>query len=446
MATCVPFQSQLSSILEVLVRSAVAQISKLVDEKCAFLHLEISRKQSENELLKRRLQTVESKNALLQQGYDKYLERGISMDNSSATVQGDIKFPDLLENSSAPFTVKEESPDDLWISPSALSTGSSAQFMTTSEGQRFEKNCQITQTEVSTAQKNMDISHTYNPSHHNMGQNFTVKTEKEENQAGFSQDSCQHSTRKLPQPNNMNNSDFSMEERSSQLWSSIMDGNEIDSSFPDFSSVVDEYSNTFSEQSEVVAKASTADQVQTQCNGVFNSEFSKDSSQMANFQTGIPNNLHNTHLQERENNDRPTVNQGISIFDSSNYSSQQNFQNKTITTMRGYTCMQCGKTFGRLHQFKLHQQSHRRKRAFWCTVCGKSFMCSSHLRIHHRTHTGEKPFGCSVCGKRFTQQSSLRVHQRTHSGERPYSCSDCGKTFILMHHLKRHKVIHTYNG
>uniref|UniRef100_A0A8C8E1S1 C2H2-type domain-containing protein n=1 Tax=Oryzias sinensis TaxID=183150 RepID=A0A8C8E1S1_9TELE len=112
---------------------------------------------------------------------------------------------------------------------------------------------------------------------------------------------------------------------------------------------------------------------------------------------------------------------------------------------RGYTCSQCGKAFSRLHQFKLHQQSHKRKRAFWCAVCGKSFQCSSHLSIHHRTHTGEKPYGCGQCGKRFTQQSSLRVHQRTHSGERPYSCAQCGKTFILMHHLKRHKIIHTYS-
>uniref|UniRef100_A0A3Q0S9K3 C2H2-type domain-containing protein n=1 Tax=Amphilophus citrinellus TaxID=61819 RepID=A0A3Q0S9K3_AMPCI len=112
---------------------------------------------------------------------------------------------------------------------------------------------------------------------------------------------------------------------------------------------------------------------------------------------------------------------------------------------RCYSCSQCGKSFSRLHQFKLHQQSHKRKRAFWCTVCGKSFQCSSHLSIHHRTHTGEKPYGCGQCGKRFTQQSSLRVHQRTHSGERPYSCSQCGKTFILMHHLKRHRIIHTYS-
>uniref|UniRef100_A0A8C9ZZB9 C2H2-type domain-containing protein n=1 Tax=Sander lucioperca TaxID=283035 RepID=A0A8C9ZZB9_SANLU len=127
----------------------------------------------------------------------------------------------------------------------------------------------------------------------------------------------------------------------------------------------------------------------------------------------------------------------------------QHFDNRQLQSSLGHVArlllLALRKTFGRLHQFKLHQQSHKRKRAFWCTVCGKSFQCSSHLSIHHRTHTGEKPYGCGQCGKRFTQQSSLRVHQRTHSGERPYSCSLCGKSFILMHHLKRHRIIHTYS-
>uniref|UniRef100_A0A672JP80 C2H2-type domain-containing protein n=1 Tax=Salarias fasciatus TaxID=181472 RepID=A0A672JP80_SALFA len=68
MATCIPFQTQLSSIMEVLVKAAVAEISKLVDDKCAFLHLEISRKQSENEMLKRKLLMMERRNAQLQLG------------------------------------------------------------------------------------------------------------------------------------------------------------------------------------------------------------------------------------------------------------------------------------------------------------------------------------------------------------------------------------------
>lgn len=69
MATCVPFQTQLSSIMEVLVKAAVMEISKLVDDKCAFLHLEISRKQSEIEMLRRKVLTTESRNAQLQRGF-----------------------------------------------------------------------------------------------------------------------------------------------------------------------------------------------------------------------------------------------------------------------------------------------------------------------------------------------------------------------------------------
>lgn len=67
MATCIPFQSQLSSIMEVLVKAAVAEISKLVDDKCAFLHHEISRKQSEIDALRRKLLLMEGESAPPQQ-------------------------------------------------------------------------------------------------------------------------------------------------------------------------------------------------------------------------------------------------------------------------------------------------------------------------------------------------------------------------------------------
>lgn len=68
--------------MEVLVKAAVAEISKLVDDKCAFLHLEISRKQSENESLKRKLLMMENKNAELQRGFGKMLNSSIRAFNS----------------------------------------------------------------------------------------------------------------------------------------------------------------------------------------------------------------------------------------------------------------------------------------------------------------------------------------------------------------------------
>ncbi|XP_039999567.1 zinc finger protein 160-like isoform X2 [Xiphias gladius] len=463
--------------MEVLVKAAVAEISKLVDEKCAFLHLEISRKQSEIEMLKRKLLMMENKNAQLHRGFENYMDRGTDVGSNCPHPTGDVKFRET-EEATVSFTIKEESPDEpLWISDAAGPIGSAVHYPNPGnapESQQLEEDRQLNPSEVARL-KTSEFGDLYNSGQHTGdigGLHFTVKTEKEEDRSGFSQDGCQHGAGKQTQLA----VDFSMDERENQLWSSIIEGNDIDAGFPDFSSVVEEYSNTFPDHSDthVVSNTSKLTSVQQSssqrpCNGIYNSEYPKDAPQSSNFQTRPQSALsqqdgqkeqiysqrnapHVAHPRQPDEHperdaaagDRPVVTHSHNAFTPSSYHTHAPGR-PFPGGARGYVCLQCGKTFGRLHQFKLHQQSHKRKRAFWCTVCGKSFQCSSHLSIHHRTHTGEKPYGCGQCGKRFTQQSSLRVHQRTHSGERPYSCSQCGKTFILMHHLKRHRIIHTYS-
>ncbi|KAM3604986.1 uncharacterized protein V6R79_019025 [Siganus canaliculatus] len=474
MATCVPFQTQLSSIMEVLVKAAVTEISKLVDDKCAFLHLEISRKQSENEMLKRKLVLMENKSAQLQRGFENYMDRGTDVGSNCPHPTGDIKFPDI-EDAAVSFTIKEESPDEsLWIGDSSGPISSALQYsnpVNAPDSQQLEESRQLSQSEVA-RQKASEFGDLYGSGQlagDISGLQFTVKTEKEEGRSGFSQDGCQHSAGKQTQLA----ADFSIDERENQLWSSIIEGNEIDAGFPDFSSVVEEYSNTFPDHSDVhvvsnTVKSASVPQLssQRQCNGVYNNEYQKDVPQSSGFQPrpqgsqsqpdrqkdqmySQRNCSHAAHLRQPDEDperDSAAAERQAATPSHNAFSAGGFPPHKALPGMsRSYFCSQCGKTFGRLHQFKLHQQSHKRKRAFWCTVCGKNFQCSSHLSIHHRTHTGEKPYGCGQCGKRFTQQSSLRVHQRTHSGERPYSCSLCGKTFILMHHLKRHRIIHTYS-
>lgn len=317
--------------------------------------------------------------------------------------------------------------------------------------------------------ENSEFSDSYNPAARAVGANglqFTIKTEKEEGRLMLRQDGCQHSAGKPAGAA----ADFSTEERENQLWSSIIEGADIDAGFPDFSSVVEEYSSAFPEQSDAANVAlnsgkSPQTSCQRPCNGIYRGEFSAPQlsdfpprTQAALSQQDKPkepvymqtNSSHAAPLrqlsEESERVTLPADRPAVAHPQNSFTTTSSFYTHKPLPGLaRGYTCSQCGKAFSRLHQFKLHQQSHKRKRAFWCAVCGKSFQCSSHLSIHHRTHTGEKPYGCGQCGKRFTQQSSLRVHQRTHSGERPYSCAQCGKTFILMHHLKRHKIIHTYS-
>uniref|UniRef100_A0A1A8MPC5 C2H2-type domain-containing protein n=1 Tax=Nothobranchius pienaari TaxID=704102 RepID=A0A1A8MPC5_9TELE len=70
-----------------------------------------------------------------------------------------------------------------------------------------------------------------------------------------------------------------------------------------------------------------------------------------------------------------------------------------------------------LNDSELHKTaaSHRVKEKWYiCPFCGKSFDRVSHLEIHQRIHTGEKPYTCDTCGKCFSQRSNLRTHQRTH--------------------------------
>lgn len=345
-------------------------------------------------------------------------------------------------------------------------TGSALQYpnpTNVSESQHLQESHQLSRLEVSGPQAS-EFGDTYSSSQRaadNSGLHFTVKAEKEEDQSGFSNDGCQHGAGKQAELA----ADFSMDERENHMWSSIIEGSDIEAGFPDFSSVVDEYSSMFADHSDTcnTTKLAGVRQLSSQRpnNGLCNSEFQKDTQQPSSFHPQGSqsqqnrqreqmyeqrNPSHMRHLDEEKDwegatEDRPRLLPSHTTFTPGGFPAH-----KSLSGMaRSYVCSQCGKTFGRLHQFKLHHQSHKRKRTFWCTVCGKNFQCSSHLSIHHRTHTGEKPYGCGQCGKRFTQQSSLRVHQRTHSGERPYSCTLCGKTFILMHHLKRHRIIHTHS-
>ncbi|KAJ8339847.1 hypothetical protein SKAU_G00344800 [Synaphobranchus kaupii] len=147
------------------------------------------------------------------------------------------------------------------------------------------------------------------------------------------------------------------------------------------------------------------------------------------------------------------------------------FQQSTLTEDRPFSCMQCGKSFVKLHdlkghervhtgekpfactqcdkcfsyfhQLKTHQRVHTGERPFTCTQCGKRFTQSSHIKRHQSVHTGEKRFICTLCGKRFSQSCGLKTHQAVHTGERPFSCSQCGKSFSILGNLLRHKIVHT---
>ncbi|GAA6233777.1 zinc finger protein with KRAB and SCAN domains 5-like [Lates japonicus] len=83
-----------------------------------------------------------------------------------------------------------------------------------------------------------------------------------------------------------------------------------------------------------------------------------------------------------------------------------------VTMERPYGCTSCTKRFFLESDLQKHMARHTREKPYTCLQCGKSFVCQSQLDIHRNVHTGERPFSCSVCNRRFSHPSNLKRHQK----------------------------------
>ncbi|XP_029969516.1 zinc finger and SCAN domain-containing protein 22-like [Salarias fasciatus] len=128
----------------------------------------------------------------------------------------------------------------------------------------------------------------------------------------------------------------------------------------------------------------------------------------------------------------------------SQFGQQQNVFPHAVS--KSLDCSFCGERFLNREDLIVHRASHTGESPVPCPMCGKSFVNKTTLTIHMRIHTGEKPYACSQCGKRFTQNGSLKIHMRTHSGEKPYICNQCPASFNNPSNLRRHMITHNSNG
>ncbi|XP_031670630.1 zinc finger protein 260-like isoform X1 [Oncorhynchus kisutch] len=118
---------------------------------------------------------------------------------------------------------------------------------------------------------------------------------------------------------------------------------------------------------------------------------------------------------------------------------------------RRHACNQCTMSFPDAGSLKAHKQTHKTGRGlssgsgppYSCTQCGKTFTQACNLKVHQRVHQAEGLHLCSHCSKGFTSFSDLKRHKCSQTTDKPYCCSICGNKFSRLWNLKLHQRIHT---
>ncbi|XP_060804186.1 zinc finger and BTB domain-containing protein 41-like isoform X2 [Amyelois transitella] len=107
------------------------------------------------------------------------------------------------------------------------------------------------------------------------------------------------------------------------------------------------------------------------------------------------------------------------------------------TKGRKRLCTICGKLV-QSSGMKRHLRHHARKYKVHCMDCGKGYYSLCEYRDHRRCHTGERPHECEICHKAFGRRNSLVRHMRSHTDELRYQCDNCNKKYANKQNLVNH--------